>query len=160
MEKNMDFTRQESSENRQKAVGMALLSIEKQFGKGAIMKLGDGRKLSMDLGAISTGSLSLDLRPESEAFPEGGSSRSSDLSLPVKRRLHCIPRPRRRKRAVLPLSSMRNTLWILLMPKSWALIRTNCSFPSRTTESRRWKSPRSWSAAAVSMSLLSIRWPH
>ena len=61
----------ESAENRQKAVSMALLSIEKQFGKGSIMKLGDGRKLSMDLGVIPTGSLSLDLATGIGGLPRG-----------------------------------------------------------------------------------------
>jgi len=48
-------------ENKQKAVQMALLSIEKQFGKGSIMKLGEGTKLTLGMGSISTGALSLDL---------------------------------------------------------------------------------------------------
>jgi recombination protein RecA len=63
--------RPESAESRQKAVQMALLSIEKQFGKGSIMKLGDRRKLTPDLGAISTGSLSLDLATGIGGFPRG-----------------------------------------------------------------------------------------
>lgn len=63
--------RGETQENRQKAVSMALLSIEKQFGKGSIMKLGDGRKLSMELGVISTGSLGLDLATGIGGLPRG-----------------------------------------------------------------------------------------
>jgi recombination protein RecA len=62
---------QEGSENRQKAVSMALMSIEKQFGKGSIMKLGDGKKLNMDLGVISTGSLGLDLAMGVGGLPRG-----------------------------------------------------------------------------------------
>lgn len=42
-----------------KALGLALESIEKQFGKGSIMKLGDVR--TMDVETVPTGSLSLDL---------------------------------------------------------------------------------------------------
>jgi recombination protein RecA len=61
----------ESSENRQKALNMALLSIEKQFGKGSIMKLGEGRAATMDMGAISTGSLSLDLATGIGGIPRG-----------------------------------------------------------------------------------------
>src|SRR4051812_3138989 len=64
-------SRPESASDRQKAVSMALLSIEKQFGKGSIMKLGDGKKLSMDLGVISTGSLSLDLALGIGGLPRG-----------------------------------------------------------------------------------------
>lgn len=62
---------QEGAENRQKAVNMALMSIEKQFGKGSIMKLGDGKKLNMDLGVISTGSLGLDLAMGIGGLPRG-----------------------------------------------------------------------------------------
>ncbi len=62
---------QEGVENRQKAVSMALLSIEKQFGKGSIMKLGDGKKLNMEIGVISTGSLGLDLALGIGGLPRG-----------------------------------------------------------------------------------------
>lgn len=47
------------NENKQKALAAALGQIERQFGKGAIMRLGDNR--AMDIEAISTGSLSLDI---------------------------------------------------------------------------------------------------
>ncbi len=57
--------------DRSKALNVALLSIEKQFGKGSIMKLGDGGKLSLDLGVISTGSLSLDLATGIRGLPRG-----------------------------------------------------------------------------------------
>jgi recombination protein RecA len=67
----METNRPDSASERQKAVSMALLSIEKQFGKGSIMKLGDGGKLSMDLGVISTGSLSLDLALGIGGLPRG-----------------------------------------------------------------------------------------
>lgn len=67
----MDNNRSESSENRAKALNMALLSIEKQFGKGSIMKLGDGRKLGLELGVISTGSLSLDMAMGVGGLPRG-----------------------------------------------------------------------------------------
>ncbi len=63
--------RHETQENRQKAVGMALLSIEKQFGKGSIMRLGDSKKLNMEQGVISTGSLGLDLATGIGGFPRG-----------------------------------------------------------------------------------------
>ncbi|MFM5727616.1 recombinase RecA [Aeromonas veronii] len=46
-------------QNKQKALAAALGQIEKQFGKGSIMRLGDSK--TMDIEAISTGSLSLDL---------------------------------------------------------------------------------------------------
>ena len=56
-------------ENKQKALAAALGQIEKQFGKGSIMRLGEDR--SMDVETISTGSLSLDI-----ALGAGGSCRA------------------------------------------------------------------------------------
>lgn len=44
---------------KKKALGLALESIEKQFGKGSIMKLGDAHKTNVE--TVSTGSLSLDI---------------------------------------------------------------------------------------------------
>ena len=41
------------------ALATALAQIEKQFGKGAVMKLGDNAAMQVD--AISTGSIGLDL---------------------------------------------------------------------------------------------------
>ncbi len=46
-------------DNRSKALSAALGQIEKQFGKGAIMRLGDNQ--AMDIEAISTGSLTIDI---------------------------------------------------------------------------------------------------
>lgn len=46
-------------EGKSKALGLALESIEKQFGKGSIMKLGDAHKINVE--TIPTGALSLDL---------------------------------------------------------------------------------------------------
>ncbi|ALS99202.1 recombinase RecA [Lacimicrobium alkaliphilum] len=45
--------------NKEKALSAALGQIEKQFGKGAIMRLGDNQALDID--AVSTGSLSVDV---------------------------------------------------------------------------------------------------
>src|SRR5579872_5601384 len=48
-----------SSDGKTKALGLALETIEKQFGKGSIMKLGEAHKTVVE--AIPTGSLSLDI---------------------------------------------------------------------------------------------------
>lgn len=48
-----------NNENKEKALLAALGQIEKQFGKGSIMRLGDNR--SMEVETISTGSISLDV---------------------------------------------------------------------------------------------------
>ena len=41
------------NDNKQKALDAALSQIERQFGKGSIMKLGDNKALNID--AVSTG---------------------------------------------------------------------------------------------------------
>ena len=46
-------------ENRKKALAAALGQIEKQFGKGSVMRLGESTALDFDV--ISTGSLGLDI---------------------------------------------------------------------------------------------------
>ncbi|MCC6748621.1 MAG: recombinase RecA [Deltaproteobacteria bacterium] len=46
---------------RDKTIELTLASIEKQFGKGAIMRLGDADRLVKELEVISTGSLALDI---------------------------------------------------------------------------------------------------
>ena len=48
-----------SDSNREKALALALGSIEKAYGKGSIMRLGEGAKV--DIPTIPTGSISLDL---------------------------------------------------------------------------------------------------
>ena len=49
------------SEDKDKALAAALSQIEKQFGKGSIMRLGDNTSAMMNIEAISTGSLGLDI---------------------------------------------------------------------------------------------------
>ncbi len=52
-------TTKTETEGKSKALGLALETIEKQFGKGSIMKLGEAHRANVE--TISTGSLSLDL---------------------------------------------------------------------------------------------------
>jgi len=47
--------------NKQKALDLAMATIEKQFGKGSIMRLGGRAGLYGDVPVVSTGSLSLDV---------------------------------------------------------------------------------------------------
>lgn len=55
--------------NRENALSAALSQIEKQFGKGSIMKLGENR--TMDVETISTGSLGLDIALGAGGLPMG-----------------------------------------------------------------------------------------
>ena len=57
-------------ENRKKALGAALGQIEKQFGKGAVMRMGDAAAVK-DVAAISTGSISLDMALGIGGLPRG-----------------------------------------------------------------------------------------
>ncbi len=57
-------------ENKQKALAAALGQIEKQFGKGSVMRLGDSG-VDMTMGVISTGSLSLDVALGVGGLPRG-----------------------------------------------------------------------------------------
>lgn len=70
-------------ENKQKALAAALGQIEKQFGKGSIMRLGEDR--SMDVETISTGSLSLTSHSVRAVCRWGVSSKFTGRNLPVKR---------------------------------------------------------------------------
>lgn len=54
-----------------KALDLALSTIEKQFGKGSIMKLGSNDSLIKDVEAISTGSLALDIALGIGGLPKG-----------------------------------------------------------------------------------------
>ncbi len=57
-------------EDKQKALDAALAQIEKQFGKGSVMKLGDSGK-NMNVETIPTGSLSLDIALGLGGIPKG-----------------------------------------------------------------------------------------
>jgi recombination protein RecA len=57
-------------DNRQKALNAALSQIERQFGKGAIMRMGDGGTIR-DIEAVSTGSLGLDIALGVGGLPYG-----------------------------------------------------------------------------------------
>jgi len=57
-------------ENRKKALAQALGQIEKQFGKGSVMRMGDGGVIR-DIEAISTGSIGLDVALGIGGLPKG-----------------------------------------------------------------------------------------
>ena len=57
-------------ENRSKALSAALSQIEKQFGKGSIMRLGES-DVSRDIQVVSTGSLGLDIALGIGGLPRG-----------------------------------------------------------------------------------------
>lgn len=58
-----------ANQEKQKALDMALTQLEKQFGKGAVMKLGENLGMAVD--HIKTGSVSLDLALGIGGVPKG-----------------------------------------------------------------------------------------
>ena len=61
----------EENKDKDKAIEMAVSQIEKQFGKGAIMRLGDEGLSLQDVPSIPTGSLSLDIALGIGGIPRG-----------------------------------------------------------------------------------------
>ena len=57
-------------ENKKKALGAALMQIEKQFGKGSVMRMGDV-SAAKGIEVVSTGSLSLDIALGAGGLPRG-----------------------------------------------------------------------------------------
>ena len=57
-------------DNKKKALGAALMQIEKQFGKGSVMRMGDV-SASKGVEVVSTGSLSLDIALGAGGLPKG-----------------------------------------------------------------------------------------
>ncbi len=57
--------------NREKAISLAVVAIEKQFGKGSIMRLGADEAITKDVPVIPTGSISLDLALGVGGIPRG-----------------------------------------------------------------------------------------
>ena len=58
------------TEDKKKALAAALGQIEKQFGKGSVMKMGDGSAIR-DIESVSTGSLGLDIALGIGGLPRG-----------------------------------------------------------------------------------------
>ena len=73
--------------SKDKSLEIAISQIEKEFGKGSIMRLGDTGAAMTDVVAISTGSMALDLALGIGGVPAGriveifGSARSSMRSM-------------------------------------------------------------------------------
>jgi recombination protein RecA len=59
-----------SKEGKDKAIGLAVAQIERQFGKGAIMRLG-AQPAALDISVISTGAISLDAALGVGGIPRG-----------------------------------------------------------------------------------------
>tara|TARA_B100000586_G_scaffold29607_1_gene19114 strand:- start:4726 stop:5787 length:1062 start_codon:yes stop_codon:yes gene_type:complete len=65
----MNMATTEAGDDKKKALTMALSQIEKQFGKGSVMKMGD--QLVAKIASVSTGSLGLDIALGAGGLPYG-----------------------------------------------------------------------------------------
>jgi len=68
----LNITNEDSTamdDNRKKALAAALGQIERQFGKGTVMRMGDGTINNVE--TVSTGSLSLDIALGAGGVPKG-----------------------------------------------------------------------------------------
>ncbi|QSQ18042.1 recombinase RecA [Myxococcus landrumensis] len=59
------------NQEKEKAIELAMSAVERQFGKGSIMRLGNDEPLMRDVQAISTGSISLDIALGVGGVPKG-----------------------------------------------------------------------------------------
>ena len=139
-------------DDKLKALDAALSQIEKQYGKGAVMKLGDPTA-QMNVETIPTGSLSLDIALGLGGIPKGriieiyGPESSGKTTVT----LHMIAEVQ--KGEALPDLSMQSMPWIPSMRRISEWILIICTFLSRITESRHWRSPRPWCVPELLISL-------
>ena len=96
--------------DKQKALETALAQVEKQFGKGSIMRLGENAGMQVE--AISTGSLSLDLALGIGGLPKG--------------RIVEIYGPESSGKTTLALHVTRSMRWTRSMPGRWAWMWKAC----------------------------------
>ncbi len=132
-------------DNKKRALRAALGQIEKQFGKGAVMRMGDAN-VARDVEAISTGSLGLDIALGIGGLPRGRvveiygpeSSGKTTLTLQV----------------IAEAQELGGTAafvdaehaWTRSTRPSWASMWTICWSLSRTPASRPWRLPTCWCA--------------
>ena len=107
----------ERAGDREKSLETALLQIERQFGKGSVMRLGDETRAPVEV--IPTGSIALDV-----ALGLGGLPRGRIVEIygpecsPARPPWRCTPWPTRRRRAASRRSSTPSTRWIRITPRS------------------------------------------
>ena len=98
-----DETTAKISAERRKALEAALSQIERQFGQGSIMRLGEGAG-NQKLDAIPTGSIALDIALGIGGVPGVASSRSTDQSQPESQLWLSTSSLRPKRRGVPPLT--------------------------------------------------------
>lgn len=87
-----------AKEDKLKALDAAIAQIEKQYGKGSVMKLGDN-SANMNVETVPTGSLSLDIALGLGGLPKGRIVEVYGPSHQVRQRLHSTVLQRYRSEA-------------------------------------------------------------
>ncbi len=118
-------------DQKSRALAAALAQIEKQFGKGSIMKMGESQ-VQNDLQVVSTGSLGLDIALGVGGLPRAGSWKSTVRSPPARPRFRCRSWRRCKRRRAPRRTSMPKTRSTLSTPASSASMSAIFSFRSRT----------------------------
>ena len=91
--------------------------IEKSFGKGSIMKMGDESVEQVEV--IPTGSIGLNVALGVGGYPRGRIIEIYGRNLPVRPRWQSMPSPKHKRQAASQHSSMRNTLSTASMQPNW-----------------------------------------
>lgn len=131
-------------DNKKKALAAALGQIERQFGKGAVMRMGDHDRQAIP--AISTGSLGLDIALGIGGLPKGriveiyGPESSGKTTLTLS-----VIAQAQKMGATCAFVDAEHALDPEYAGKLGSTL-TTCWFPSRTPANRRWKSPTCWCA--------------
>ena len=145
------------SPDREKALELAIAQIDKNYGKGSVMRLGD--EVRQPISVIPTARSPWTWRSGSVGCRAAGWSRSTARSPRVRPPSHCTRWPTPRPPVASRRSSTPSTHWIRSTPRSSAWTPTRCWCPSPTPVSRRWRSPTCWFARARWTSWSSTRWP-
>ena len=123
-----------AQEGKLKALQAAMSKIEKDFGKGSIMKLGDEQVENVEV--IPTGSIGLDAALGVGGYPKGRIIEIYVLSRRVRQHLLFMLLPSRRSVVVLLPSLMQSMLSTVSMQPSLVWMSTICGFLSPTMASR------------------------
>ena len=134
-----------NKDDKLKALDAAITQIEKSYGKGSIMKLGDSGA-NMNIETVPTGSISLDIALGLGGVPKGrvieiyGPESSGKTTVA----LHMVAEVQKRG-GIAGFIDAEHAL-DPVYAKNIGVTSTTFTFPSRTTASRRWRLPRPWSA--------------
>jgi recombination protein RecA len=131
----------EAKSERRQALELAIAQIERQFGKGSVMRLGAGGPLE-EIAVIPTGAISLDVALGVGGLPRGriteiyGPESSGKTTLA----LHVVAEAQRLG-GIAAFIDAEHAL-DPIYAKKLGPTRTSCSSRSRTPASRRSRSPR------------------